>query len=187
MTRLECTTPLSTPELLEYWLGELDEPRSLALDEHLFACAACSARLGAIVALGGAIRRAFVEGWLYIVLPEAFIRRIQEAGFQVREYRLEAGGSVDCTITPDDDFVVAHLRAPLRDVRRLDVLIDDETSGKHRANDVAFDASAEGLVAVTSTAFLRTLEHSRQHVRLVAVDGEQERVIGDYTFNHYPS
>lgn len=94
---------------------------------------------------------------------------------------------MDCTVTPEDDLVVAYLRAPLRDVRRLDVLIDDTTSGKHRANDVAFDPSADGLVAVTDTAHLRTLKHSRQRVRLVAVEGVEERVIGDYTFNHYPS
>jgi hypothetical protein len=187
MTRGECTAPLSPPELTEYWLGELGEAREHALEEHLFACAACSERLRALVDLGAAIRRSFVDGWLSIVLPEAFVRRIKDAGFRVREYDLAAGGSVNCTVTPDDDFVVSYLRAPLRGVRRLDVLIDDETSGKHRANDVAFDASAEALVTVTSTAYLKTLKRSRQRVRLVAVDGAEERVVADYTFNHYPS
>jgi hypothetical protein len=94
---------------------------------------------------------------------------------------------VNCTVTPADDFVVAHLRAPLHGVKRLDVLIDDATSGKHRANDVAFDPSADTLVTVTSTAYLKTLQHSQQRVRLVAVDGVEERVLADYTFNHYPS
>jgi hypothetical protein len=186
MTRAACTRS-SAQELTAYWLGELDEAHEQRVDEHLFACAACSERLRAIVDLGAAVRRAFLDGWLNIVLPEPFIRRIKEAGFQVREYRLDAGGAVDCTVTPDDDFVVAYLRAPLGEVRRLDVLIDDQTSGKFRANDVAFDPLAEELVAVTSTAYLRTLQHSRQRVRLVAVEGVDERVLGDYTFNHYPS
>ena len=53
--------------------------------------------------------------------------------------------------------------------------------------DVAFDPSAGALVTVTSTAYLKTLKHSRQRVRLVAVDGVNERVVADYTFNHYPS
>ena len=100
---------------------------------------------------------------------------------------IAAGGSVNCTVTPDDDFVVAHLRAPLRDVKRLDMLIDDDTSGKHRATDVAFDPSAGELVTVTSTAYLKTLKHSQQRVRLVAVDGVDERVVADYTFNHHPA
>jgi hypothetical protein len=186
MTRAACTV-LKTQELTEYWLGELDEARERRIDEHLFACAACSERLRALVDLGAAIRGAFLDGWLNIVLPEPFIRRIKEAGFQVREYDLAAGGSVNCTVTPEDDFVVSYLRAPLGDVRRLDVLIDDETSGKHRANDVAFDPAAGALVSVTSTAYLKTLKHSQQRVRLVAVDGVEERVIGDYTFDHSPS
>jgi hypothetical protein len=113
--------------------------------------------------------------------------RVKAAGLRLREYRLEPGGSVDCTITPDDDLVVAHLHASLRDVRRLDLLIDDTTLGKLRANDVAFDPAAESVVAVTSSVFLRTLKHSQQRVQLVAVDGAEERVLGDYTFNHYPS
>jgi hypothetical protein len=186
MTRAACTV-LKTQELTEYWLGELDEAHEQRIDEHLFACGACSERLRALVDLGAAIRRTFVDGWLNIVLPEPFIRRIKEAGFRVREYELSAGGSVNCTVTPEDDFVVSYLRAPLADVRRLDVLIDDQTSGKHRANDVAFDPSAEALVTVTSTAYLKTLKHSQQRVRLVAVNGVEERVVADYTFNHYPS
>jgi len=186
MKRAACTE-LQTQELTEYWLGELDEAREQRVDEHLFACAACSSRLGALVDLGAAIRRTFVEGWLSIVLPEPFLRRIKDAGFQVREYHLPLGGSVSCTVTPDDDFVVSHLRAPLKGVKRLDVLIDDTTSGKHRANDVAFDPQADGLVTMTSTAYVKSLKHSQQRVRLVAVDGVEERVIADYTFNHHPS
>jgi len=186
MTRTACTT-LQTQELTEYWLGELDEAREQRVDEHLFACAACSSRLSALVDLGSAIRRTFVEGWLSIVLPEQFLRRIKDAGFQVREYDLPAGGSVNCTITPDDDFVVSYLHAPLQGVKRLDVLIDDATSGKHRANDVAFDPAAGGLVTMTSTAYVKSLKVSQQRVQLVAVDGVEERVVADYTFNHTPS
>ena len=185
MTRARCDT---TPhDLLAYWLGELDEPREHALEEHLFACAACSKKLEGVAALGAAIRGELLSGAFSFVTSAPFIRRIKEAGWQVREYDLPAGGSVACTVTPDDDFVVSYLRAPLSDVRRLDVLIDDTTSGKHRVNDVAFDSEAGTLAAVTSTAYLKTLGHSQQRVRLVAVDGVEERVIADYTFNHSPS
>jgi len=181
--RASCPSPAQ--ELLEYWLGELDAEREHALEEHLFACAACSARLAALVDLGAAIRRELLAGRCAFVTSAPFIRRLKEAGFHVREYAPPAGGSVDCTVTPDDDFVVAYLEAPLGGVERLDLVIDDSTSGKQRANDVAFDAG--GVVAVTSTAYLRTLRHSQMRVRLVAVQGVNERVIGDYTFNHYPS
>ena len=41
MTRAKCTA-LQTQELTDYWLGELDEAHEQRVDEHLFACAACS-------------------------------------------------------------------------------------------------------------------------------------------------
>jgi Putative zinc-finger len=185
MTRAACTTP--PQDLLAYWLGELDEAAEQRLEEHLFACAPCTERLGAVVALGASIRAELLRGAFNFVTSVPFIRRIKDAGWQVREYDLAAGGSVACTVTRDDDFVVSYLRAPLQGIRRLDVLIDDSTSGKHRANDVAFDPEAGTLAAVTSTAYLRTLGHSQQRVRLVAVEGTDERVIADYTFNHSPS
>ena len=185
MTRAACDTP--PQDLLAYWLGELDEAREQSLEEHVFACAACTKRLAAIVDLGAAIRGALLRGAFSFVTSAPFIRRIKDAGWQVREYDLPAGGSVACTVTPDDDFVVSYLRAPLSDVRRLDVLIDDTTSGKHRVNDVAFDSEAGTLAAVTSTVYVKGLGPSQRRVRLVAVDGVEERVIADYTFNHSPS
>ena len=185
MTRAACTMP--PEDLLAYWLGELDEARALEVEEHVFACAACSKRLEAVVDLGAAIRAELLAGAFSFVTSAPFISRIKQAGWQVREYDLPAGGSVACTVTADDDFVVSYLRAPLRDVRRLDVLIDDTTSGKHRVNDVAFDPEAGTLAAVTSTVYVKALGCSQRRVRLVAVDGTDERVIADYTFNHSPS
>jgi hypothetical protein len=173
--------------LLAYWLGEVDQAQESRLDEHLFACSSCSERLRTIVALGAGLRAELLRGDSGFVLPAAFIRRIKDAGLRVREYELEPGGSVNCTVTSADDLVVAHLRAPLRDVRRLDVVIDDSVAGARRASDVAFDPAADGLTLVPSVAFLRTLERAQQRVRLVAVDGAEERVLADYTFKHYRS
>ncbi len=185
MTPTSCTT--SPQDLLAYWLGELDEAHESRLDEHLFACSACSRRLRTIVDLGAAIRGELLRGDFGFVLPAAFIRRIKEAGLTVREYDLEPGGSVNCTITPDDDLVVAYLHAPLRDVRRLDLVLQDPTAGTLRASDVAFDPEADSLTWVPSVSYLRTLGHAQPRVRLVAVEGVDERVIADYTFNHSPS
>jgi hypothetical protein len=185
MTRSAC--PTSTQDLLAYWLGELDEAAESRIDEHLFACATCSDHLSTVVKLGAAIRNELLRGDFGFVLPAAFIRRLKDAGLRVREYNLEPGASVNCTVTPDDDLVVAHMRAPLREVRRLDLVIQDSVAGSMRANDVAFDPAADGVTMVPSVAFLRTLRNAQQRVRLVAVEGVEERVIADYTFNHYPS
>lgn len=185
MTRASCTT--SPQELLAYWLGELDDAHESRLEEHLFACSACSERLREIVDLGAAIRAELLHGNFAQVLPAAFVRRIKAAGLRVREYELEPGGSVNCTVTADDDLVVSYLRAPLRDVRRLDLVLHDPTAGTLRVSDVAFDPEAGAVTLVPGIAYLRTLGHAQQRARLVAVDGVHEREIAEYTFNHYPS
>ena len=185
MTQSAC--PVPSQDLLAYWLDELDAPQELSIDEHLLACAACSERLRAIVALGAAIRRETLRGGFGFVASEPMIRRMREAGLKMREYDVEPGGSVSCTITPDDDFVVSNLHASLRGVRRLDLIFDDPGSGSHRAIDVAFDPEAGHLTVVPSATYLRTLGHAQQRMRLVAVDGADERLVGEYTFNHSPS
>lgn len=185
MSPSACKVP--PQELVAYWLDELDTEPAQRFEEHLFGCAACTDRLGELAALGTSIRRELLHGRFGFVLPEAFVDRVKGLGLRVREYRLDPGASVDCTIARDDDLVVAYLRAPLADVRRLDVLIDDPNLGSVRVSDVPFDPAADGVMTVPGAGYLRTLRHNVQRARLVAVDGPQERVLGDYTFRHYPS
>jgi hypothetical protein len=176
--------PVPAQELEAYWLGELDEAQELGLEEHLFACAACSERLRALVEIGAAIRGELRHGGVSAVLPETFVRRLKEVGLRVREYDLGPGGSVNCTVTPDDDLVVAYLKAPLKDVHRLDIVIHVVDAGTQRVNDVPFDPDAGSVAALASVPFLRTLSVAQLRYELVAVDGADERVVADYTFNH---
>jgi hypothetical protein len=185
MTRTNCT--MSRDELLAWWLGELDAAAEERLDAHVFACAECAARLSALLALGDAIRRETLSGSFGFVVPAAFVGRMRAAGLRLREYTLEPGGSVNCTIAPGDDFAISHLHVPLAGVPRLDVILDDPTLGRFRLDDVPFDPGVNALTFVPSAALLRSLGTTQQRVRLVAVSGEQERVLGEYTFNHTPS
>ena len=185
MSAALCRAPTPAATLIDYWLGELEGEREKKLEEHLFGCEACSARLRDLARLGEGIRHAMRAGHVPAVLTAAFIRRLQASGMRVREYRLQPGGSVNCTVAPDDDLVIAHLHAPLGDVQRLDLLVDDVTSGaRRRAEDVAFDASAGEVVLLPDVAGLRQVTVATQRVQLLAVERTTERVIADYTFNH---
>ena len=180
-----CTAPTPAATLIDYWLGELEGEREGELEEHLFGCEACSARLRDLARLGEGIGHAMRAGHVPAVLTPAFIRRLQASGMRVREYRLQPGGSVNCTVAPDDDLVIAHLHAPLGDVQRLDLLFDDVTTGAHwRVEDVAFDPSTEEVVLLPDVAELRQVTVATQRVQLLAVERTTERVIADYTFNH---
>lgn len=187
MNSVTCATSIPMVTLLAYWLGELDGATESKVEEHLFGCAECSARLRELVQVGAGVRRATREGGVLSVVTPAFIRRLQTAGLRIREYQMHPGGSVLCTIAPEDDLVVAHLHAPLTGVKRLDLVLHDVTAAAHtRLEDVAFDSACGEVVLVPSAIALRHLTHATQRAELFAVDCTGERAISEYTFNHYP-
>ena len=185
MNRLTCTSPIATSAMLAYWFAEDVATEALA-EEHLMGCAHCSARLEKLLQLGDGIRQAIRDGKFHGVFSNAFLGHLRANGVRVREYHLQAGGSVACTIAPDDDLVVSHLRAPLADVQRLDLVFLDLASGQElRMADVAFDPAAEEIVLAPNSHALRALGSASQQLRLMAVTDGSEREIGRYTFNHY--
>jgi putative zinc finger protein len=187
MSRHGCTAPIPRPTQLAYWLGELDEAAEAQLDEHLLGCDSCAGQLQALVELGDGIRRLVQRGRLRAVVSGALPKRLAEAGLRVREYHVTRNGSVHCTIAPDDDVVLAHLEAPLADVRQLDVLLFyPQGQGQERLEHVPFNASASAVVVVPGTDLLRALPASTMRMQLVAVEHGSDRLIGEYTFHHTP-
>jgi len=183
-----CNDPLETQQLLTYWLNELDERATEATEQHLFACAACSAALERVVALAQGTRELVRQGEIGAVLSPSFVHRMKAAGLRVREYRLEPQTSVNCTVTPDDDLVLAHLHVPLAGVRRLDAVIEDvEAGAQMRLVDLTFNPSDGEVVYLPRTSALRPIQRATQRVRLVATDENGERTLGEYTFNHQAS
>jgi hypothetical protein len=105
----------------------------------------------------------------------------------VREYQVQPGTSVACTIAPEDDLIVSRLHAPLADVQRLDLVYEHPAAGtRHRLEDLAFDRNAGEVVIASNTPFVRSLGRTTLHMRLLAVQGGVERELGVYTFNHSP-
>ena len=115
MTAETCARPIAPQSLIAYWLGELGPDDESRVEEHLLACSRCSAELQSFADLAGAIRSAVRRGRIGSVIAAALPRRLAEAGLRVREYRVARNGSVNCTIAPDDDVVVAHLAVPDRE------------------------------------------------------------------------
>jgi hypothetical protein len=169
--------------LVRYWLGELDANAGAGVDEHLLGCGRCGREFDAVVALAGGIREAFARGTLHAFVAEDFARRLDEDGARVREYRVPRDGSVNCTVLPEDRFVVARMEASLEGVARVDAILD--VGGQSQAfRDIPFDAAHGAVVLVSRTATLREMPSHQARFRLVAVEGATERELGTYTFNH---
>src|ERR1035437_9263053 len=120
MNTSNCTAPIGFSELIEYWFDELDEAAGARIDEHLFGCQECGAKLDEIIALAGGVRAAFGQGVVRAFVTNAFVTGLVEQGVHLREYRVPCNGSVNCSVAPEDEVLVARLEAPLGGVTRLD-------------------------------------------------------------------
>jgi hypothetical protein len=61
-----------------------------------------------------------------MVLSAAFVKRVAEEGLRVREYAPPLGGSIACTVTAEDDFLIGRLTANLSVAKRVDLCFCDE-------------------------------------------------------------
>ena len=185
---MTCANPIDFESLVAYWLGELPEAREVMLEEHLFGCAHCGRELEGLVALASGVRAAVRQGRVSLVVSEPFVQAMREAGLRLREYEVDPGGSVNCTIRADDDAVVSHLRAPLSGVQRLDV-VQMRGGGEPdlRLADVPFDAQTGEVLVIPSPAWLKTMPAFTMRMRLITVGEAGESEIGEYTFLHSPS
>lgn len=181
---MTCGKPIDFEALVAWWLGEA--PAGDTIEEHLLACAHCSGRLEWLAALSGGVRAVVREGRVSMVVSASFVESMRHSGLRLREYRLDPGGSVNCTIRADDDAVVSRLRAPLEGVRRLDVVQEREAGPEERIADVPFDAAAGEVLLVPSAAWLKTMPAFTTRTRLVAVGEAGETQVGEYTFVHSP-
>ena len=185
---MTCANPIGFESLIAWWLGELPAAREATLEEHLFGCPHCSQELEGLAALASGVRAAVQQGRLSLVVCEPFVQAMREAGLRLREYEIDPGGSVNCTIRADDDAVVSHLRAPLSGVQRLDV-VQMRGGGEPdlRLADVPFDAKMGEVLMIPSPAWLKTMPAFTMRMRLIAVGEAGESEIGEYTFLHSPS
>jgi hypothetical protein len=185
-----CKEPIGFETLVAYWLGELGAEPQAQAEEHLFACADCSARLDELAVLAAGIRATVREGRVAAMITPRFLEALRRQGLRMREYRVPPGGRADCTLGAGDHGVCGRMQAELAGVKRIDALERLEVAGEvteRRVEDVAFDPAAGEVLILPSAAWLRKMPANTLRVRLVAVEEAGERVIGEYTFAHMPA
>src|SRR5580765_3047511 len=107
-----CQAPIPDATLLDYRARDLaDGDETDRVEEHLFACADCSARLQQLAALGTGLAARVRQGRVSGMVSRALLNRMQRDGSHVRMYSLVPGETVPCAVFPGDDLVVAALRA----------------------------------------------------------------------------
>ena len=183
---MNCLNPIDAAVLADYWLAALAAPEEDAVEEHLLGCGLCSARLGEVIALAEGVRKLAREGSLRMVVSDGFLKRAAEEGLRIREYAPPPGGSVQCTVTSEDDILIGRLAASLSGAERVDLCFCD-ANGKEQARlaDIPVHAGASSVVLQESITFAKAAPDNTMIARLVTVDDAGcERLLGEYTFNH---
>ena len=183
---MTCKDPVDAAILADYWIGALHGRDEEAIEEHLLECDACGARLRDVMALAEGVRRVALEGSLRMVVSDEFVRRAAEDGFRVREYAPAPGGSVQCTVTAGDDFLISRLAANLSGAERIDLSICDERGvERQRLRDIPFGPGASTVAFHESITRAKASPSETLIMRLVALDvAGRERSLGEYTFHH---
>jgi hypothetical protein len=183
-----CGTPLSIEVLGDYWAGDIASGEEERLEEHLLSCDACSRRLREVADLAGSVLTIARSGVLRAVVSDAWLDRLSRSGLHVRRYDVAPGGSLACTVTPQDDLVTARLSAPLADALHVDLVLCDSAGIElERVRDVPHGPSAKTITVIEPIDLLRRLPESVLRMKLVSLEEGGERLLGEYTFNHTPT
>lgn len=183
----DCPRPLEPATLVDYWFGDAASAEEVLVEEHLIECDGCGGRLRALLALGQGVRRAAHAGMVHVVVTPAFLETAAREGLRAREYRVTPGGSVACTVTPEDDLLITRLMADLTGVARLDLVTISEGGPDQRLEDVPVPAGARELLVAQPMPAMRALGPTVVRMRLLAQERGGERLLGEYTFAHTPT
>lgn len=178
-----CASPIADERLIDYWTGDLPAADEPALEEHLFSCADCSARLEGVASVAGGVAALARQGRISGIISRTLLNRLQRDGVRVRQYTLDPGETVPCAAFPGDDVVVTALNANLAGVQAVSLRVtgpDDAVLG--HIDDILVAGSPAGLMWATPGALIRSLP--TQRVRLTIRSADDAALIAEYALDH---
>jgi hypothetical protein len=183
---MKCMHPIGTALLDDYWVGALAGEEEEAVEAHLFNCDECGERLRELIALIESVKEVARDGNLLMTVTEVFLNQVNAEGLHVREYAPPRGGSVQCTVSREDDFLIGRLDADLSAVRRLDLVICDKQGVEmRRLADIPFRRESGGVRFQQPIAYAKGAPSETMIARLVGIDDfGAESLVGEYTFVH---
>lgn len=182
--------PITLGDLVDYQLGELAGPAAENLEQHLFECPVCAARLDDVERIAAAVRRAVVRAEIGANVTGAFLDRAAADGLSRREYRLEPGQTVACSAGPEDLFVV-RIAADFADAVELTAHVDfrDLSTGSSRTlppRGVLPDVESGEVVLVFPGQEVRAYPRSVWTITVQGEVGGRAAGFGPFVLDHTP-
>jgi hypothetical protein len=182
---LQCQAPIPDATLLDYWARDLRDGAEMnQVEEHLFACGDCSARLHDMAALGAGLAALVRQGRVSGMVSRAMLNRLQRDGVHVRMFWLAPGETVPCAVFPGDDLIVAALRADFSGVDAVTLSVTGpEGSPFGRYDDIPVSRPDGELLWVNPAARLHQLPSMRLELTLTSA-GATRIELGRYVLEH---
>lgn len=184
--RPDTSDHLDTAVLMDYWLATLPPAEEEAVDLHLLACDACGDRLRDVIGLAEGLHALARSGTLQVIVDDALLARAGDTGLRVRQYAPARGSGVQCTVTEDDNLLIARLALNMSVTSRVDLSWCDLKGVEHqRMADIPIRADAGDVICQQSIVWAKASPTTSMVARLIAVaDDGRESVLGEYTFHH---
>ena len=184
----ECNTPIPDETLLDYWTRDLaDEGATDRVEEHLFACGNCSARLHSLAALGMGLARLVRQGRVTGIVSRGLLNRMQRDGVHVRMYSLLPGETVPCGIFPGDDLVVIAMAADLAGAEAVTLSVMGAGDSPFSVTDnMPVSGLDREVFWATPASAVRHLPSMRLELTLRSA-GATRAVLGRYVLEHSAS
>ena len=178
-----CASPIAGERLIDYWAGDLPDADGSAIEEHLFSCGECTARLEEMASVAGGVAALARQGRISGVISLALLNRLQRDGVRVRQFTLDPGDTVPCAAFPGDDVVVTSLHADLAGVRAVSLRVTGPGGVLFGAiDDIPVASTARGVLWATPGAFVRSMPSQQLRLTLRTADGDA--LLGEYVLEH---
>lgn len=175
---------IALESLLALALDELEGDELDRVELHVLSCSACALTLERLLRLGPAVHELVAAGQVHTFVSAPLLARLDELGLISRRYRLAPDQVVACSVGAGDVYSLTELEADLAGVERVDLIVSSEVTGERRDRDVPFHP-ASGVVSILDRSdVLRELPSTRIVLKLVAVDRDAERRLGEYVLAH---
>jgi hypothetical protein len=185
MTGEQCSRGASFGDLLDYWVGDLDQGSADGVEAHLFECAECAQHLADIATMGAAVAEAVRGARVQSIVSDAVLNKLSREGVRIRTYAPEPGTFIPCAIWPEDDLVVSRLRGDFSGYDELTLALKaDEGSELSRNVDVPLISGPREILIAISASHLRRLPSMRLRLIVSGKRGGTEQVIGEYGLEH---
>ena len=185
MTHDHCSRGASVADLIDYWIGDLDEAGVERVETHLFECAECAQRLADIATMATAVVEAVRGARIQSVISDAILNKLSRDGVRIRTYAPESGTFIPCAIWPEDDLIVSRLRGDFSGYDELTLVLKaDDGPELSRSVDIPLISGTREILTATSASRLRQLPSMRLRMIVSGKRGHTEQVIGEYGLEH---